>query len=70
MFFSSHVLGQVELICDRIGVLHDGQLLAEGTLAELRAAVDVDAGEDATVEDVFVACTSESVVPETGGDRR
>lgn len=70
VFFSSHVLGQVELVCDRIGVLHDGQLIAEGTLAELRAAVDVDAGEDATVEDVFVAYTSESVAPETEGDRR
>lgn len=36
VFFSSHVLGQVELICDQIGILDDGQLTAEGTLSALR----------------------------------
>lgn len=36
VFFSSHVLGQVELVCDQIGILHDGQLVAEGSLESLR----------------------------------
>lgn len=36
VFFSSHVLGQVELVCDQIGILHDGQLVAEGPLDSLR----------------------------------
>lgn len=55
VFFSSHVLGQVELVCDRVGILHNGQLIAKGTLDELRAEASVD--EDATVESLFVAYT-------------
>lgn len=31
----SHLLGQVQEICDRIGILHQGTLLREGPLAEL-----------------------------------
>ncbi|WP_200840380.1 ABC transporter ATP-binding protein [Natrialba sp. INN-245] len=41
VFFSSHVLGQVELVCDRMGILHEGELVAEGTLEELRAEAPV-----------------------------
>jgi len=33
---SSHLLGEVEQICDRVGVIQSGRLVAEGTLAELR----------------------------------
>lgn len=36
VLFSSHVLGQVELLCDRIGLLSDGALIAEGEIATLR----------------------------------
>ncbi len=37
VFFSSHVLADVEEICDRIGVLHGGRLLYCGTPAEFVA---------------------------------
>lgn len=33
---SSHVLAEVELVCDRIGLIRDGRLVREGTLSELR----------------------------------
>jgi len=36
VFFSSHVLDQVERVCDRVGLLSDGHLIAEGTPKELR----------------------------------
>lgn len=36
VIFSSHVMSEVEKLCDRIGIIHGGKLLAEGTLAELR----------------------------------
>jgi len=36
VFFSSHVLDQVERVCDRAGLLSDGHLIAEGTPKELR----------------------------------
>ena len=35
IFLNSHLLGEVELICDRVAILQQGQLVREGTIAEL-----------------------------------
>ncbi len=37
IFFSSHILADVEQICDRIGMLIDGRLQAQGNINELLA---------------------------------
>lgn len=37
VLLSSHLLGEVEQICDRIGVVQRGKLVAERTMAELRS---------------------------------
>ncbi|WP_086818948.1 ATP-binding cassette domain-containing protein [Allokutzneria sp. NRRL B-24872] len=37
VLLSSHLLGEVEQVADRIGIIHCGRLVAEGTLAEIRA---------------------------------
>jgi ABC-2 type transport system ATP-binding protein len=52
IFFSSHILEQVERLCSRIGVIDRGRLRALGTLAELRQVAGLAA--DASLEDVFV----------------
>ncbi|HEY9457151.1 MAG TPA: ABC transporter ATP-binding protein [Gaiella sp.] len=36
VFLSSHILSEVEAVCDRVGILRGGRLVDEGTLAELR----------------------------------
>lgn len=36
VFFSSHILGEVEAVCDKIGIMSEGQLVATGTLEDLR----------------------------------
>ena len=36
VFLSSHILSEVEAICDRVGILRKGRLVDEGTLAQLR----------------------------------
>jgi ABC-2 type transport system ATP-binding protein len=36
VFLSSHILSEVEALCDRVGLLRDGKLIDQGTLAELR----------------------------------
>ena len=36
VFLSSHILSEVEALCDRVGILRDGRLVDEGTLAQLR----------------------------------
>ena len=38
VLLSSHLLGEVEQICDRVGVIQEGALVAEGTVTELRGA--------------------------------
>jgi len=48
--FSTHYLAEAELLCDRIGLIHRGRMLAEGTPAELRAR----AGGAASLEEAFL----------------
>ncbi len=36
VFLSSHILSEVEALCDRVGILREGRLVDEGSLAELR----------------------------------
>ena len=36
VFLSSHILSEVEALCDRVGILRDGKLVDQGTLQELR----------------------------------
>jgi ABC-2 type transport system ATP-binding protein len=39
VFFSSHILEQVEAVCDRVGILQDGELVAVDTIAGLRESL-------------------------------
>ncbi len=57
IFFSSHTLGEVEVLCDRVAIVRDGRLVADDTLEALRrqAGHEVmirwkDAGAGATVQ--------------------
>jgi polyether ionophore transport system ATP-binding protein len=36
VFLSSHILSEVEALCDRVGILRAGRLVEQGTLQELR----------------------------------
>lgn len=36
VFFSSHILDQVEAVCDRVGILSNGSLVAEDSICNLR----------------------------------
>jgi ABC-2 type transport system ATP-binding protein len=47
IFLTSHVLEVVERLCDRVAIIHEGRIVTEGTMAELRAGSE-------TLEDVFV----------------
>jgi sodium transport system ATP-binding protein len=48
VLFSTHVLSEAERLCDRIGIIHQGQVLACGTKEELRAQTGAT-----WLEDVF-----------------
>lgn len=47
IMFSSHILDVVERICTRIVIINNGQNVASGTAAEIRAAEGVDTLEEA-----------------------
>ncbi|MFB6250549.1 MAG: ABC transporter ATP-binding protein [Halobellus sp.] len=51
VFFSSHILEQVEAVCDRVGILRDGELVAVDSIAGLREASDADATLSVAVGD-------------------
>ena len=49
VFFSSHELGEVETICDRVAILNQGELKAEGRVADLMRHYDCN-----NLEQVFL----------------
>src|SRR5688572_26890716 len=55
IFMSTHLLDMAEKVCTRVGIIHRGELVATGTLAELRERVD----ENASLEEVFLKVTEE-----------
>jgi ABC-2 type transport system ATP-binding protein len=48
VFLSSHILSEVEALCDRVGILRDGELVEIGSLADMRhlSALTVEATFD------------------------
>lgn len=68
IFLTSHVLEIVERLCSHIAIIHQGRLVAEGSIEELRAGVEaqtaiaaaasgatpVPAGEKLTLEQIFL----------------
>ena len=57
IFVSTHTLSIAEDLCDRIGVIHKGMLLAQGTVAELNTAARTG---EARLEEVFLTLVKEA----------
>jgi ABC-2 type transport system ATP-binding protein len=53
ILYSSHVLDVVEKVCDRVLIIHKGNLIADGTLENLKASTN-----QTTLEDVFRRLTN------------
>ncbi|HRR67395.1 MAG TPA: ABC transporter ATP-binding protein, partial [Methanomassiliicoccales archaeon] len=53
MLLSSHNMLEVEMLCDRIALINDGLIVAEGTPADLKQRYDAQ-----NIEDVFVKVVS------------
>ena len=53
LFFSTHIMEVAERICDRIGIIHKGRLVASGTMEELRR---IDK-EQQSLEHIFLELT-------------
>ena len=53
VFFSTHIMEVAERLCDQLGIIHHGRLLAQGTLDELRGL----AQDPRSLEDIFLELT-------------
>ena len=60
LFMSTHSLGVAEDVCDRIGIIHKGLLIATGTTEELRLSAQVQEGD---LEKVFLILTEGESIP-------
>jgi sodium transport system ATP-binding protein len=49
VIFSTHIMSEVEKLCDTVGIIQSGKLLTEGTLAQLR-----DQYHEQDLEEIFV----------------
>lgn len=57
ILLTTHDMAEAEALCDRIAVIDQGQLVALGTVAELKALVPSLDGHAPSLEDVFLALT-------------
>ena len=55
VFVSSHLLSEVELMADTVGILNHGRLLFEGTLEQLRRGAAAQGYPTDNLEDTFLA---------------
>src|ERR1700726_4675078 len=63
VIFSTHVMSEVEKLCDVIGIIHNGALLAEGTPAELREKY-----QEKDLEEVFVKVVTTHMDPRVAAE--
>lgn len=56
ILMSTHILSTAERYCDRIILLHEGRVRAQGTMDDLRAAFQMPT---ATLDDLYIAMTKE-----------
>ncbi|RKX46336.1 MAG: ABC transporter ATP-binding protein, partial [Thermotogae bacterium] len=61
IFMTTHVLEVAEKMCDRIGIINEGVLIAEGTLEELRR---LSKEGRRSLEDLFLELTGQGEVDE------
>jgi ABC-2 type transport system ATP-binding protein len=61
VFLSTHQLDVAEEMADRIGIMHQGRLVAVGAAGELRR--QASAGANSTLEQVFLTLTSSQAHP-------
>ena len=58
---TTHDLAEAERLCDRIALINDGRVVAEGTPDELKALVEREHGKEPTLESVFMTFTGRSL---------
>jgi len=63
---TTHDLTEADRLCDRIALINDGRLVAEGTPDELKSMVARNYGAEPTLESVFMTFTGKSLDEDIG----
>ncbi|HEK25661.1 MAG: ABC transporter ATP-binding protein [Hydrogenobaculum sp.] len=58
VLITTHDMNEAERLCDKIAIMKKGQIVAQGTLEELRYLVG---DKDASLEDIFIKLTGENI---------
>ena len=66
---TTHDLVEAERLCDRIALINDGRMVAEGTPEELKTMVARDYGKEPTLESVFMTFTGKSLDDDIDDDK-
>src|SRR6516165_848197 len=61
IFLTSHVLEIVERLCSHVAIIKKGQLVAQGSIEQLRAGVPGAEGRTSTLEDIFLSVVGAGV---------
>ena len=61
VFFSTHIMEVAERLCDRVGIIHKGKLIAVGTMEEIKKLFAQEG--DKSLEEIFLKVT-EARLPE------
>jgi ABC-2 type transport system ATP-binding protein len=69
ILLTTHDLAEAERLCDRIALINDGRIVAEGTPAELMTMVARDYGKEPTLENVFMTFTGKSLDDDLDDDK-
>lgn len=74
VFLTTHILEIAEALCDKVGIIKDGNILTEGTVDELRAARNREPGAGAedkaaseSLEEIFLGLTGSGEGRELAG---
>jgi ABC-2 type transport system ATP-binding protein len=75
VFMSSHILEDVEKVCDRVGIIDEGRLVVDATMAELQArfaepvfAIEFEPGQAAAEADLVAVLRRSAMVGGIGRD--
>lgn len=63
ILLSTHYLDEAETLCDRIGLLHEGRLIAEGSMEALRTLAGCE-----RLTDIFLSLVGAALLPTFRGD--
>jgi ABC-2 type transport system ATP-binding protein len=66
---TTHDLAEAERLCDRIALINDGRVVAEGTPEALKQLVERDHGQEPTLEAVFMTFTGKSLDDDIDDDK-